>query len=83
MTKQPHDHRAFLELSFAQERDKLVKRLWQIRQDVDSYNENQAEPAGLAPLVFVFDFRSDMDELDAVRLLRARMDLPDAPKREP
>lgn len=58
----PEQHRDFVATAFAQEREAIVKQLWQIRQDMDSYNENQKPTR---PLVFVFDFRNDVDELEA------------------
>ncbi len=57
-------HREALVLAFSQERKRIVKKLWQIRQDIDSYNEN-VNPSD--PIAFVFDFTNDVDELEAAR----------------
>lgn len=63
----PEEHREFMELSFAQERERLVKRIWQLRQDVDSYNENH-NPG--EPIIVVWNFTDDLAELDAARIAR-------------
>lgn len=68
MKQKPTNPRDVLQLSLAQERERIVNKLWQIRQDMDSFNENE-KPAD--PIVFVFDFTSDLDEREAARRAQA------------
>jgi len=53
--------RDFLVRSFAQRRARIEKAIWQLRQDVDSWNENH-RPDGVAPIMFIHDFSEDIAE---------------------
>ena len=62
MRTAPREHMA---LSFAQRRERIAKRCWQLKQDADSYNENY-NPG--EPIVIVFDFRNDIAELASLEV---------------
>lgn len=48
-----------MEASFALEREGIVRRLTQIKTDIESYNDNWNKGE---PLTFVFDFTEDVKE---------------------
>ena len=56
--------RKFMAVAFQQRRQQIVGDCWQLKQDVDSYNEN-ANPG--RPIQLVLDFRADMAEMEALQ----------------
>jgi hypothetical protein len=54
------DHMA---MAFQQRRQQILGDCWQLKQDVDSFNDN-VKPA--KPIQTVFDFREDMAEMAAM-----------------
>lgn len=55
--------RAHMEVAFQQRRQQIVGDCWQLKKDVDSFNENVKPPQ---PIQTCFDFRDDLAELEAV-----------------
>jgi hypothetical protein len=54
------DH-AHMEVAFKQRRNQIVADCLQLKNDVDSYNENR-QPA--SPIQMIFDFTDDLTELE-------------------
>jgi hypothetical protein len=61
----PREH---MEIAFRQRRQQILGDCHQLKDDVDSYNENQGTGA---PIQMVFDFTNDLLELEAVTKLTA------------
>lgn len=65
--------REHMEISFQQRRQGVVGDLWQLKNDVDSYNDNFVKTA--LPLQvqieIEYDFRDDMADMEAGRNLKA------------
>lgn len=61
-------------LAMAQERHEIVKRLYQMKLDCDSFNENVG-----GDVAIVFDFTNDMAELEAAGVLSVK-DIGDPPQ---
>lgn len=55
--------REHMAIAFQQRRQQIVGDCWQLKQDIDSYNENVRPNA---PLQIIFDFTDDMAEMEAV-----------------
>jgi len=55
--------REHMSVAFQQRRQQIVGDCWQLKQDVDSFNQNM-KPA--LPIQAVFDFRDDLAEMEAV-----------------
>lgn len=55
--------REHMAMAFQQRRQQIVGDCWQLKQDVDSFNEN-VKP--VQPIQAVFDFRDDLEEMAAV-----------------
>lgn len=55
--------REHMAIAFQQRRQQIVGDCWQLKQDVDSYNENMRP---VAPLQTIFDFTDDLAEMEAV-----------------
>jgi hypothetical protein len=53
--------RPFMEIAAANRRNQVLGQCWQLKQDVDSYNERQC-PA--QPIQMDFDFNVDLEELE-------------------
>ncbi len=51
---------AQMSMAFAQERNRILAQLCQIKNDLDHYNEYRNK--GGKPLVFIFDFTQDIAE---------------------
>jgi hypothetical protein len=56
--------RVHMEKSFAQRRRSIVDDCFQVKQDVDHYNEHRA---GERPIQMIIDFTDDVAELEALR----------------
>lgn len=56
--------RIHMEKSFGQRRKSIVDDCFQIKQDVDHYNQYHAPDK---PIQMILDFRDDVEELEAVR----------------
>ena len=56
--------RDFMALSVQQSRKQIVGDCWQLKKEVDSYNENR-KPS--RPIQLVLDFRADIAELEALQ----------------
>lgn len=56
--------RVHMEQSFAQRRRSIVDDCFQVKQDVDHYNDQRA---GERPIQMVLDFSEDVAELEAIR----------------
>lgn len=52
----------FMQVAFQQRRQQIVGECRQLKQDVDSFNQNRVP---MRPIQIVFDFRDDLAELDA------------------
>lgn len=50
-----------MQVAFQQRRQQIVGECSQLKQDVDSFNENRSP---IRPIQIVFDFRADLAELD-------------------
>lgn len=57
-----HAPRAFMEKSFGQRRRSVVDDCFQVKQDVDHFNDSHAEDA---PIQIVLDFTDDVAEMEA------------------
>ena len=55
----------FMEMAFKQRRQQIVGDCWQLKSDVDSYNDN-ATPTPRVELLF--DFTDDMEEMEIFRV---------------
>jgi hypothetical protein len=55
--------REHMEVAFQQRRQQIVGDCWQLKMDVDSYNENKSPGR---PIQMVFDFTDDLAEMEAV-----------------
>lgn len=63
--------RVHMEQSFAQRRRSIVDDCFQVKQDVDHYNEYRAEGR---PIQMILDFSDDVAELEALRSEDCRSD---------
>ncbi len=52
---------AHVEIAFKQRRRQIVGGCWQLRSDVDSYNDNNVDEAAIQ---MVLDFTEDMEEFE-------------------
>lgn len=69
--------RKFMQIAFQQRRKQMIGDCRQLKNDVDSFNENSNSGR---PIQMVFDFTQDLAELDAMEAL-ARQERPSAPRR--
>ena len=61
--------RVHMEKSFGQRRKSIVDDCYQVKQDVDHYNQYHA---GDKPIQMILDFRDDIAELEAIRTPEAK-----------
>jgi hypothetical protein len=61
-------HHKHMRIAFQQRRQQIVGDCQQLKTDVDSYNENYNSDE---PIQMVFDFTSDLEELELMRNLTA------------
>jgi len=60
--------RDHMEMAFQQRRQQIVGDCHQLKNDVDSYNDN-INPS--APIQMIFDFRDDLAEIEVLESLKA------------
>jgi hypothetical protein len=60
--------RDYMETAFQQQRQQIVGDCHQLKNDVDSYNDN-INPS--QPIQMVFDFRDDLAEIEVLESLKA------------
>lgn len=55
--------REYMQVAFQQRRQQVVGDCWQLKMDVDSFNENKSPHH---PIQMIFDFTDDLAEMEAV-----------------